>query len=445
MLPSRRVPRSARDAYRLDRLSSFLTGAYIGAIFPFVGVIAREQLHAGAFVLSIMAAAPFVGNLFALFWARSMEGKPKLPFMIWPQIVARSVFLLTVFATTPLRFALIVGAAQLIATISTPAYAAVIKEIYPDDQRGRIMSYTRAALFTTGVIVTFVSGPLLEYVSYRWVFPIAALYGLAAAWVFSRVPMAENGSQPDEGMGQPPNRALSTRPRREPGARSWELSLRETLTFLLGTLSILRDDHRFRWFALSVFTYGFGNLVLTPIITIVQVDELKISTASIALLANLSQVVAAVAYFYWGRYVDRHNPVRAVILNIALNAFIPLCYYYAVNLWYLVPAFILSGITMAGIDLSYFNSVLGFAGERNATRYQALQSFLLGIRGSIAPFVGSALMRLFRANGWEIRAIFLIGLAFILVGWWMQVMGLRGKGSSRCQAPGSRPGGMQAG
>jgi MFS family permease len=430
MLPSRKVPRTAREAYRLDRLSSYLTGAYVGAIFPFVGVIAREQLHASAFVLSIMAAAPFAGNLLALFWARAMEGRPKLPFMIWSQIVARCAFLLTVFATTPLRFALIVGAAQLIATISTPAYAAVIKEIYPDDQRGRIMSYTRAALFTTGVIVTFVAGPLLESVSYRWVFPIAALYGIAAAWIFSRVPVAENGSRLDEGGDEPPGRSAGRRPRLEPGAWNLELQFRQTFTFLWGTLRILRDDHRFRWFALSVFTYGFGNLVLTPVIPIVQVDQLKISTASIALLANISQITAAIAYFYWGRYVDRHSPVKAVIINIILNLFIPICYYFAVNFWFLVPAFILSGITMAGIDLSYFNSVLSFAGEQNATRYQALQSFLLGIRGTIAPFVGSALMRLFHGNGWEIRGIFLVALFFIFTGCWMQMAGLRRKGSS---------------
>jgi MFS family permease len=445
MLPSRKVPRTAREAYRLDRLSSFLTGAYVGAIFPFVGVIARQQLHASAFVLSIMAAAPFVGNLFALFWARVMEGRPKLPFMIWSQIVARSAFLLTVFATTPLRFALIVGAAQLIATISTPAYAAVIKEIYPDDQRGRIMSYTRAALFTTGVIVTFAAGPLLERVSYRWVFPIAALYGIAAAWIFSRVPVAENGGARcsvlgaglDKG-GPTGSQQVPSRPSREPSSEHRAPPFRETFTFLWGTLGILRDDHRFRWFALSVFTYGFGNLMLMPVIPIVQVDQLKISTASIALLANVSQITAAIAYFYWGRYVDRHSPVKAVIINIVLNLFIPICYYYAVNFWYLVPAFILSGITMAGIDLSYFNSVLSFAGEQNATRYQALQSFLLGIRGTIAPFVGSALMRLFHGNGWEIRGIFLVALFFILAGCWMQMVGLRRKGSSRFSALGSR-------
>jgi MFS family permease len=401
------VPRGAREAYRLDRLASVLAGIYLGAIFPFLGVIARDRLHADPLMLSLMSAAPFLGNLFALLMARAMEGRSALPFMIWCQILARSVFFLMVFATTPLRFALIVSAAQLVATLSSPAYAAVIKEIYPDDQRGRIMSYTRAALLTASVVITFVAGLVLEWVSYRWVFPIAALFGIGASIVFSRVPVASTNSD------------LKVQP------SETRAPVRETLRFLWETFGILRHDLRFRWFALSVFTYGFGNLMLMPVIPIVQVDQLGISTGSIASLANLSQVVAAGAYFYWGRYIDAHSPVKAVVLNIFLNLFIPLCYYFAENVWYLVPAFLLSGITMAGIDLSYFNTVLRLAREQNTARYQALQSFLLGIRGTVAPFVGGVLLSLFRQNGWNIRDLFLIALGFLATGCWMQFVGLR--------------------
>src|SRR5947207_10629707 len=148
MVPGRRVPGEARRAYRLDRLASLLAGLYMGSIFPFVGVIARGQLHAPASVLAFMTAAPFIGNLLALFWAQAMEGRPKLPFVKWSQLAARAAFLLAPFAVTPLRFALVVSAAQILGSVATPAYAAVIKEVYPDDQRGRILSYTRAALFT---------------------------------------------------------------------------------------------------------------------------------------------------------------------------------------------------------------------------------------------------------------------------------------------------------
>jgi MFS family permease len=165
--------------------------------------------------------------------------------------------------------------------------------------------------------------------------------------------------------------------------------------------------------------------MIMPVIPIIQVDKLHISTNHINLLANLTQITAAVAYFYWGRYVDRHSPLKAVVVNILLNAFIPVFYLVAESKWMLAPAFFLAGITQAGIDLSYFNSILSFASEENASRYQALHSFLLGIRGVIAPVAGGLMVELLRQNGLDFRWLFLVALSFILAGCWMQVMGIR--------------------
>ena len=129
-------------------------------------------------------------------------------------------------------------------------------------------------------------GPLLKHVSYRYVFPFACLFGIAAAIIFGHI------------------RAIGRRRR----ARSASLALAKLhgyADFLSSTLGILRTDYGYRWFAFSVFTYGFGNLMIAPVIPIIQVDRLHISTNHIALLANLAQITAALAYFYWGRYVDR--------------------------------------------------------------------------------------------------------------------------------------------
>jgi MFS transporter, DHA1 family, inner membrane transport protein len=408
VLPGRRVPQEARRAYRLERLSSIFAGLYMGAIFPFAGVLAREQLHASPRILGLMVAAPFIGNFCALFWAQAMEGRPKLPFVMWSQLAARVAFLLTLFAVTPLRFALIIAAAQILGTIATPAYAAVIKEVYPDDQRGRIMSYTRAGLYSAMVLTTAVVGPLLTWISYRYVFPVMCLFGIAAALILGRIPVPSADA------------AVERAPRRS----SLE-AIRHTLRFLGSTLDILRVDHGYRWFALSIFTYGFGNLMVAPAIPIVQVDWLHISTIHIAWLTNLGQITAVMAYFYWGRYVDRHSPLKAVVLNILLNAFIPIVYLTAGNKWMLIPAFLLGGITQAGIDLSYFNSILGFASEENASRYQALHSFLLGIRGVIAPLIGGFMIEQMHQMNWDLRWLFALALAFILTGCWMQLMGIR--------------------
>ncbi len=416
-LVRRQVPARARSPFRVDMTAMLLAGLYTGAVFPFIGVIARDQLHASATVLAVMTAAPFIGNLFALFWARMMEGRRKVPFVTRSHLAARALLLAMGLAKTPWAFAGIISGAQMIGTVATPAYAAVIKDVYPDEQRGRIMGLTRAGLLSAQILSTFAAGWALAVYGYRYVFPLAALIGLAAALVFSRINPREEDAPP---VGD---------------SAAERAGFRETLRFLGSTFRILREDASFRWFALSVFTYGFGNLVMVPIIPIIQVDYLRMGPRELSWMVILSQLVAVCAYFYWGRFIDTHSPQRAVVLNILLNALIPLFYLIAPNYLLLVPAFILAGVTGAGIDLSYFSAILSFASEETVSRYQALQSFLLGIRGTIAPFVGGAMVKWLTGHELDLRLAFYVALVFIVAGCWMQVIAMRRQAAGQAARP----------
>jgi sugar phosphate permease len=411
----RQVPGGARHSFRVDMAAMFLAGLYTGAVFPFVNVIARDDLKADAHVLAFITAAPFLGNLLALFWARAVEGRRKVPFVVGSHFAARSVILLAAFASGAWQFALVISAAQIIGTVATPAYAAVIKDVYPDSQRGRILSYSRAAILVAQVFATLGVGWLMSgalHLTYRVIFPLGALLGLAAAFVFARI-------NPNE------------EPSGEEGSASGPLGkVADTARYIWSTLGILKEDVAYRWFALSVFTYGFGNLLTVPIIPLIQVDELHIQKSELAVLFNLMQVVAILSYFYWGRYVDRRSPQRAVVLNILINTIVPLVYVASgfipyKSAWVLLPAYVVSGVVMAGIDMSYFNAILTFAGAENVSRYQALQSFLLGIRGSVAPFIGSAMAEVLKAHHHDLRWAFAFGMVFMYVGAWMQLMAAR--------------------
>jgi len=409
----RQVPGGARYSFRVDMTAMFLAGLYTGAVFPFLMVIARDDLHAGHDVLALMTAAPFVGNLLALFWARAMEGKRKTPFVTRSHLGARLMIMTSCLATSAWPFALVTSACQIIGTIATPAYAAIIKDVYPDEQRGRILSYTRAMILAAQIGSTLLVGWLMGWISYQIIFPVAALFGIAAALVFSRIHPAEDSMEETAGPAGPVLHKL-----------------RDTGSYIWGTLGILKEDQAYRWFALSVFTYGFGNLMTIPVIPSIQVDELHITKTQLAVMANLMQVVAILSYFHWGRYVDRYSPQKAVVLNVLINSLVPVVYIATgfmsgANAWVLFPAYVLNGIVLAGIDLSYFSALLTFAGPDNVSRYQALQSFLLGIRGTIAPFIGSALAALLEANRMNLRWVFVLGLVFMWAGAWMQFMAMR--------------------
>ena len=397
MLFENSVSPEARPAYRKDAISGLVGGLYLGCVFPFIAFVARDRLHASVALLSVISAAPFVGNVFAIFWARAMCGRPKMPFALRSWLLARTCILCTAFTTTPLTFAAAIFGAQFIGTISGPAYAAMMKAIYPDDQRGRIMAYCRVGLAFATVAATFAAGEVLHkwHNSYRVIFPVGAAFGIAAALVFSRIKIPRDGED-DQSQASP------------------------LPVFLRDTLGLLRENRAYRWFAMSVFTYGIGNLLLAPIYPIYQVDVLHISATQIAILSNLSQGVWMISFLYWGPYVDRHTPLKGALINIFLTGIIPLTYIFARDAWSLWPAFVVAGVINAGIEMSYFNSILHLAEPDRIAQYQGLHSFLLGVRGSIAPFIGAAM----KDAGMELWAIFTVALVLMVVGGVMQAVGL---------------------
>jgi MFS family permease len=395
------VPREARDAFRRDAWSGILAGLYTGAIFPFIGYIARDRLHASVGLIGLMTAAPFIGSMFALFYANAMEGRQKMPYVVWSQAIARTLFLFMLFASTPLLFALIVSFIQIIATIAGPAYAAVLKEVYPDEHRGRIMAYIRVGLAFTTFVSTQAVGRLLPHISFKYIFPIAGLFGVAAALAFGTIKTAPvDPSNPD-------NHRTST------------------FHFLRSTLAIFKEDRNYAWFALSVFTFGFGNLIVAPLYPIFQVDQLHITAGQVAMLANVATVIWMFSYLYWGKYVDVRSPLKAVAVNVLLVSLVPLNYFLARNVWMLLPSAVLTGLTMGGVELSYFNSILYFAKEGRESHYQALHAFLLGIRGTIAPLIGAVIVSLFKSGGLDVRYVFLIAMSLMLLGAFLQLVGVR--------------------
>ncbi|MGQ9488003.1 MAG: MFS transporter [Armatimonadota bacterium] len=384
-------------AYRWDALAGLLGGIYMGAIFPFVMRIARADLHASRLEISLLTAAPFLGSLLAPLWARQMVGRSKMPFCVYSWTFARALFFGMFLVTQAWQFVLLIGMAQIIGSISGPAYTALMKDIYPDEERGRAMGLVRMGAYGALFVVSFIAGHLLDAgVPFRWVFPAAAMVGIAGAWCFSRVPV------------------------RESIATSEQRARLSAVGFWLQTVAILKHNRGFRWFAASVMTYGFGNLVAFTLYPLYQVDRLNITNVQVATLTNVASVSSIVAFAYWGHFMDRYGALWTALVNILIQCLMPIVYFFSGVWWHLVPASVVQGVAGAGIELAYLNVILTLSEEGKEAQYQALHSMLLGMRGTLAPFVAVPILR---ALGFD--AGFMVCLALMLIGAYTQAVSLR--------------------
>ncbi len=380
MLFEKSIVQSARDAYRLDVWSAVFGGLFMGATTPFLAVIARDKLHASATLIALITAAPCIGLLFSIMVLRLGQGKRQMPFVLWTMIFGRGGFIALALVTSAAAFSTGVALAQTVMYANGPAYAMVMREVYPDRQRGAIMGYVRLVLGFAQAVGTQLAGWLLGVVGFTVVFPVAAVSGIVSAIIFGRI-----------------------RSTHVDNASSEDTSFKE---FLQETLANLKHNHGFRTFIIATTVFGFGNIMAYTFYPLFQVDELHISTMQVAVLANTTVLFLMLTYPYWGRFIDRKSPVLAVTISLALSTLVPINYYFIHNAWALIPAACFAGTANACMDMGYFGTVIHYGRGGNLGQIQALHSLAIGVRGVVGPFLASGLLSVFHAQGWNVRLLF---------------------------------------
>ena len=383
------VANPVRRALKWDSISAGVGGLSAGALFPFLAVIARRDLEASSYLIAMLGASWSVGNFFNPLIAHYIRRRPKLPYVIYPQIVSRAFFFLMPLAMTAPSFVGVCLFAAAIGALSAPAYAAVIRDAYPVERRGFLMGIVRVLFVGGSMVGALLGGFLLARASYRWVFPGLAVVGILAVAAFSRigVPAAP---------GAPPARA-----------RVWD------------AFRLLASDRLFRLYAAGFFLWGLGNLMMGPVIPIFQVDVLNISTQWVGYLATTTSAMGMVGFLYWGRALDRWGPFRVLLRVLGVAALAPATYYFAQNVPVLLIAAAAQGLAMAGGELGYLNAAMRFGERDTAASYAGMFAFLQALRGIPGPFIGAALNEALGP-----RPVFLIALALwavsagiLFVGW----------------------------
>jgi MFS family permease len=395
------VPDSVWNNWRWDALAGVFSGIYQGCVWTFALQLARGNLHATGFQMGLATAAPAIGYLFATLWARQMEGRSKLPFVTLTWTLSRGLFLLTPLlvrgSASREMFIALICLAPILFSVSTPAYTAIMKDIYPDEHRGRLMSSVRVGMAVAMLLTARAMGNWQEHhgLDFRWMFAIGGVFGVGTAFAFSRLrlpPILHANSPPPIGA------------------------------FLRDTFGILGANRGYRWFTASVFIAGFGNLVATTLYPIYQVDRFQITPTQIATMTTDVNIASLISLFVWGWFLDRYGSLSAVLFAVLLNCLTPILYAVGPNLAWLYIAAACSGFAQSGIDLGYLNTTLMFAETGRAAQYQAVHSTFFGLRGTVAPLLAVPMLN---ALGHRFRMAFFVCLWIMGVGVLFQFLSLR--------------------
>lgn len=375
------IPAVLRRNFILDFNSAIFYGIFLAGIITFVPVIAR-RLGASPLQLALITAMPALGNFIALAASSYLQRHRKLPFMMLAWSIGRGLFVLMLFVTTPELFVLLVVAHWLIVSLCVTGYVEVISSIYPAAIRGRAMAYVRVGFTACATLMTPLFGQWLDTWGYQILFPSAALFGVLSGLTFGQVKYEET---------------LVATP------RDW-----------LTPLRLLGHDARYRVYSIAFSLYGAAMLLISPIIPLLLVDELNLSNAQVGWLGMINSIAWMLFYIVWGQSIDRRGGLWTIKINFVLTLVVPLAFFFAQDLWLLALAQIFLGITVAGTDLGWMNAIMQFARKEDIGHYTAAHAFLIGVRGAIAPFIGTALITL----EWiGLRGVFLLAALLIVISW----------------------------
>ncbi len=385
------LPKPVRRALKWDAVSAAIGGLSSGALFPFLGVILRRDLHASAYLIATLGASFAMGNLFNPLMAHHIRNRVKLPYAVWPPVVGRACFLLMPLARVAPTFAAITVVGCAFGSLAAPAYAAVIRDAYPVEQRGRLMGLVRVLFVGGSMVGSLVGGVALRYMSYRWFFPLAALVGVIGVSAFSRIGIPAAPEEPAA-----------------PQAR------------MLDSFRAVSANRLFGLYSTAFFLHGFGNLLLVPVLPVFQVDVLHITTQWVSYLSTTAAGLSMLGYLYWGRLLDRRGPFQLLLYVVCVMAIMPLTYFLAGTVSVLLIAAAAQGFAVAGGDLGYVNASMRFARRDLVVSYAAVFSFLQAVRGIPGPFIGAALTEWLGP-----RPVFLIALVLLAAAATMASVGMK--------------------
>ena len=377
----------------------------------FTGVVAAKNFGAGVVLMSVITAAPMFGNIMALIWSDLSLGRRKVPLVNMLQ--AGVVLMIASVALTALLppavqgwvFAGQIIIARVLASGIITIRSSIWRANYPRQLRGQLTARIATVATFVLAVTTFAGSWLLDQdpQAFVYLYPGAALLGAVGIWQFSRIrvrrevllrrkevqiyaPRPEGISQTDE------TNVLNAEAGYRP--RFWSL--------FAEAFKILREDKKFRdyqrWQMLSGVSFMMFGPSLLYMVSTQMTDPRKdylLATAVVQIIPMTMSLLAAQA---WAPLFDRvHVTTFRVYQNIVsvaaqLLLFVGAMYGLAspaIGLGIIAFAQVLTGVSNGGGNLAWNLGHNDFAPADKAATYMGVHVMLTGLRGCVAPFLGS--------------------------------------------------------
>ncbi len=375
MLGTPSAKKDTQDAMKLNTVEGAFAVAAENLAAPYLALFALA-LGATPSQIGMLTAFPnFLGNILQIpagILGERMQDKRILP--IVGGYLSRSTWLaLAIFpflfpAERRVFIVIVLASFRIImANLGVPAWTALQADLIPRSIRGQYYANRNVVLNICALVATFAATFLLRLefpTSYIFIFSLATVLGIAATYIFSRIPFDQNKKKMT-GSG--------------------------TDTYAQGIRGFIKNvgAHKdFTAYAISSIVWNFGVTLASSLFAVHFVDNMGGQAGSWAIFTGVNLATQVLIQRYWGRLADVAGQKYVMTFSGLGAVILPLLWWAAPNVWFPIIIYIVNGLAWGGYNLAAFNLLLEITPDDNRSLYVGVYNTLMGVATAAGPLIG---------------------------------------------------------
>jgi predicted MFS family arabinose efflux permease len=372
--------------------SNCLKAPFWGMYALLVFILAKDLNASSLQITCLIALKPAV-SLFSPYWSALIHNRPDRlrSNVMFASLIGHAPFFFFPFFSHPW---FVVGAGALFLMMKRgiiPAWMEILKRNLPQDKQQKTFSYGSALSYLGGSILPICFGLWMDRDAFAWklLFPVTSGLSLLANLFLLRLPTAK---APEHKTPFSLKASL---------LRPWK-----------NAYSLLKARSDFIRYQVGFMLGGGGLMIMQPALPPLFLGELHLSyTALATALATCKGIGFSLTSRIWAGWMDRLGIYRFSALVTLLAALFPaLLLLGKFQLSWVYIAYLIYGVMQAGSELSWHLSGPLFAKDEDSSVYSSVNVVAVGLRGTIAPFLGAKL-----CGASSPALVLLLGSAFCII------------------------------
>lgn len=379
-----RLPEKMSQSQSADKLSknndlkplyvkSIVNSLGSGAVSPFLGVYAVEQLNASASEMgwfqSISNLAP---NMMQVAWGKLSDkiGR-RIPFIIIGGLITAVLWIPLIFVTSATQLIMVIAVQSLLGSMATPTWTALIGDLVHLKKRGITTAIINRSAAVGSLLATLAAGYLMVMI--KGTLQQALLIPLLIAvfcGVVSSLVMILIHEKPHLNLNSRSNGSI--------------FSISDVIKQVRGNPDFMR-------FCITNAIFGFFMTLGWPLFPITTISVLNATMLEVALMSVINGAAIIVLQPWGGKLVDRVGRRSLIVVYRLCLVVVPVFYALASSVYHLYLLNLILGILTAFGEVALLAYLLDVTQEELRGTFTAFYNLTSGIVFFSGSLVGGYL------------------------------------------------------